>query len=279
MRIPVVFTPHEGFAVPLAVALYSMFINANNDTEYDIRLFIPEEFSEETLCKLKSLFNRFGKHSLTAHRVTESDFYIADSIPAEPATYFRLLLPELCGDLDRCIYLDPDIVVLGDLTELYTVDVEGLYVAGVKAAGFYYPVEWRDEHLAEIGLPTIESYINAGVILLNLSELRKNNIMLKFRELYKCGFSVRDQDILNVSCFGYIKIIPLKWNAMTKYFTTKSPGYERGQLVYSPEEWNEADTSPIIIHYADRIKVWHDPTRYQSEIWFRYKELSEFDCQ
>ena len=51
------------------------------------------------------------------------------------ATYYRLKLPGLLLDIDKCLYLDVDIVVQNDLTELYEQDMEEYYIAGGKAAG------------------------------------------------------------------------------------------------------------------------------------------------
>lgn len=48
------------------------------------------------------------------------------------AAYFRLLIPELIREYDKCIYLDCDIIVHGDLKELYEIELGNNYLAGVK---------------------------------------------------------------------------------------------------------------------------------------------------
>lgn len=277
MKIPVIFTPHEGFATPLIVALCSMFENAKEDTIYDVRLVITSDFSEDLIKEISSWFSKYPKHELSYYKIDDSSFFISDKMPDKPETYFRLFLHELFLDLDKCIYLDGDVCVLNDLTEMFCSQIENNYVAGVEAASYHYPEEWAREHLEEIKLPSIKSYINAGVLLMNLSVLRDEDFTAQCISLYKRNFSSKDQDIVNVACYGRIKILPVKFNAMTKYFAKKAAGFESGKKVYPIIEWEEADKNPVIIHYADPIKVWNDNTRYQSEIWFKYKDISGFD--
>jgi lipopolysaccharide biosynthesis glycosyltransferase len=48
-------------------------------------------------------------------------------------TYYRLLLPSILSDCDKCLYLDSDIIVCGDLYELLKIEIDDSYIAGVKA--------------------------------------------------------------------------------------------------------------------------------------------------
>lgn len=67
-------------------------------------------------------------------------------------------------DIDKCLYLDVDIVVQNDLTELYEQDMEEYYIAGVKAAGYYYPPEKKQRNMDRLEMPAFDQYINAGVL-------------------------------------------------------------------------------------------------------------------
>ncbi len=46
--------------------------------------------------------------------------------------------------------------------------------------------------------------------------------------------------------------------------------------MYLPEELEEAENMPVIIHYADRIKPWHNPNIVWSDIWYKYKSMTPF---
>ena len=93
-----------------------------------------------------------------------------------------------------------------------------------------------------------------------------------FIELIKKDFPSMDQDILNSACYGKIRIIHPKYNAMTKYSLKDDRAYrsmKRLQLAYTLEEWNSARKQPIIIHYADKTKPWNDLSVDYADKWWR----------
>ena len=118
-------------------------------------------------------------------------------------TYFRLLVCDLLPDYDKCIYLDIDTIVLEDLSLFYAQDIEDFYLAGVRAAGYQFNAV---HNIRRLGLPDVSDYINAGVLLMNLKKLRQDTMSKKFLDLIKEKYHDQDQDILNVACYGKIKV-------------------------------------------------------------------------
>lgn len=54
-------------------------------------------------------------------------------------TYYRLLIGELLpNEINKCIYLDSDICVCKDLSELFNIDIKDNYLAGVVAPSHYF---------------------------------------------------------------------------------------------------------------------------------------------
>ena len=98
-------------------------------------------------------------------------------------TYYRLLIGEyLPKEIEKCIYLDVDICVLKDLSELFLIEMKNNYIAGVVAAGYYFN---EKENCERLNLPSMRQYVNAGMLVMNLKQIRKDNMTLKFLELSK----------------------------------------------------------------------------------------------
>ena len=199
------------------------------------------------------------------------------------ATFYRLQLPELLKEVEKCIYLDVDVVVKKDLKEFFDIELGDNYIAGVKAAGYYYPEEKKTATISLLEIDKLDQYINAGVLLINLKKMREDKLTETFEKLLEKNFPSQDQDILNAACYGHIKVLPLKYNAMTKYNVGIKDEYDRIEclhICYTREEWNEACETPVIIHYADRWKPWQDLRGNFVQEWWKYiKVLNQYiDC-
>ena len=119
-------------------------------------------------------------------------------------TMARIYFPQLLPEEDRVIYLDLDLVIQGDLLPLWELDLEGKEIAGVA-----------DSHLHEHNTPYITdpaSYINAGVLVMDLAKIRENKTMEKMDKiLHTIPLMFFDQDCISMTCS--IKLIDAKWNS------------------------------------------------------------------
>lgn len=278
VKIPVAFATDINFVPPTFVAIASLLENAKPTTFYDITIMVSGGIAEIVKEQSRGFDKRYKNYNINVVDMGNqfSDVKMSIKHITSP-TYYRLLLPKLLSNYNKCLYLDSDIVVNGDLTEFYRTNIDEYYIAGVRAAGYYYPEHWVQKHTQEVGLPSIDQYINAGILLFNLSRIRNEKIDEKMLSLVNRGFSSQDQDIINLACYNNIKILPLKYNLMTKYLR-----YENGEIVLSEQdkkiygvaESEEALLSPVIIHYADKIKPWADSSVIFFKEWQRYAKLS-----
>lgn len=119
----------------------------------------------------------------------------------------RLYLPEIVKE-DKILYMDLDTIVVDDISELFDIDIENYYCAGVF-----------DHYMKNQPLNTIldidyDNYINAGVILFNLEYVRKDK---KDKELIEYINSTKltylDQDTINKVFYGKIKLIDSIYNS------------------------------------------------------------------
>ena len=84
------------------------------------------------------------------------------------------MLASIVPQYKKMLYLDVDIIVNTDLSELYDVNLEGNYYGGVRHPT-YYLGNWGG-HCKLLDIPDLHSYINAGVLLINLEKIREDNL-------------------------------------------------------------------------------------------------------
>lgn len=184
-------------------------------------------------------------------------------------TYLRLALPGLLPEVDRILYMDADIVVRESLAPLWETSVEGKALAAVKGAvNLADKWEWNSGRPYWKPLGMKGGYINAGVTLLNLAEVRKRGLDARWHELTGERFYYQDQDILNITCQGAVAYLPPKYNRLA-YLEEKDFGQFVAEGIYTREEEREALQSPAIIHYAGD-KPWKRYDTNLGNIWWDY---------
>lgn len=275
--VPVVVAASPSFVQPMSVTLTSLLENAGPNTSYHIYILVSEKYDPNVEAKILSLVGRYPGTEI--HFVSIGNAFDEVEVSTDHLrvhTYFRLLIPSTLPQLARCIYLDSDVVVERDLTPLLRTVVDDKYIAGVHAAGYRTRTK---EQAASAGLPSYENYVNAGVLLMNLDRMRKHGLEDRFMELAMRDLESDDQDVLNIACYDGIRILPLRFNLMTKYLPANKDeffAYSGVPVTWSESEWSEAVRAPVVIHYADRRKPWADASVDFAERWWRYAMRSPF---
>ena len=160
------------------------------------------------------------------------------------ATYFRLLLHRVLPfEIKSCLYLDCDMVVLGDVADLWNEAQDSRY----QLSGVHEPLPDRD--LEPLNLKNDSEYINAGVLWVNLEMWREVGIEQKFFEVVRNKrehLLFWDQDVINLSCDGQKKLLPKGWNL------TRAPALR----VYLRLLFRLPSVMPNIVHYTSGSKPW-----------------------
>ena len=177
------------------------------------------------------------------------------------ASYYRLIAPSyLPADVDRVLYLDPDITVIRSLGEFYSTDLKDCYFA---AAGHTEGLLGRINK-ARLHLRHNETYINSGVLLMDVQKLRaldNNEQIFAFVRRNKRRLLLGDQDTVNAFYDGYILCVDTyKYNLDEKTF-------RRAQKRKTHTlDWVRENT--VIIHYDGKDKPWHDGYKGQLGSFF-----------
>lgn len=120
-----------------------------------------------------------------------------------PYTLLRLmadLVPEIP---EKILYLDIDMMIAKDLSELYNTDISKYEYAAVKEK-YGSVFIWPD-------------YINAGMLLLNMNKIRETRLLEKARYLIKNKKMLfADQDAIYRSTTKKL-LLPRKYNEQSKF--------------------------------------------------------------
>lgn len=262
-HIPIAYATANDYEHTI-VSMLSVLENLSIEEYYDFYILVDNDFSDNRKREFINCFKGYEAFCNISFKnvgnVFENVYLRIESI-GKP-TYFRLLLPVLLQE-KKCIYLDSDTIICENIQKLLKFDLQDCYVAGVKAP--WYVLKADVSYSRQALLPDMGQYINAGVLLMNLSEMRKDNIVEKMLGLLPYNMDSQDQDIINSACYGRIKFLPFGYNVMTKYAAW--PLREYGGL-FSENELKTAWNNPQIIHYADRIKPWDSLDCAMGDYWW-----------
>ena len=254
MKINIAIGTDQNYVRQACVLMQSIMDTANRDYEYVFFILIDNDVSDNSGKQFLSFQKSYDNCHMNFIQI--QDQIIAPYIRLKHitrATYYRLLLPDLLEE-DKCIYLDTDIIVCGDIAEIYNMPMDGYVVAGVKAPTYHQFADQGKEYMKKTGLPSMDQYINAGVLVLDLDKLRKENYTQKALQLIHKPLPTQDQDIINLLCYDKIKHLPFKYNVPVTYHLEKKT--ELIDKVFTQEEWKEGIENPYILHFCGPLKPW-----------------------
>ena len=279
-NIPVVFASDSKYASYLEVTLKSAVDKFSKDYNYDIIILENNigEKNKKRLLKLSKENISIRFFDITKAIQDEDKFYISNHIST--ATYYRLFIPEILKEYKKIIYLDIDLLILEDLSKLYNVDMGDnliaaaldlpLHIKYLNDEDFEYK-KFRDYLKQELNIKDGNSYFQAGVLVMNLEQMRKDNITQKSIEILNSGkkFILHDQCILNKLCHGKVHYISNSWDSYKLNIEKLLYNNQRKSYMTSIK-------SPKIVHFTGQgsKKAWNG---YMSNKWawvWNYKSLS-----
>ena len=283
-KIYVVYSTDTNYVFPTLVSMTSLMENADKKTFCKFYI-LHNEINDKDKEKLNSIYSKYRNCTVDLIDV-KNEFTGSWEGRWSTATYYRLLLPNILKNQNKCIYIDGDTIVRSDLNELFQTDMSNFYIAGVFDGN-----EDKDmEHwLKTLEFKDLNSYVCAGVLLMNLEKMRNDNLEPTFKDLVSQNnkdkkFRLLDQDILNKVCYGKIKLLPFKFGALTHIMNTYREKHYISELGITENEFTNQKSNPAIVHFTGG-KPWnkiHEHVKKFCEEWWEYakktgyeKEISE----
>lgn len=263
----------EKYTVPTAVTVSSLICNMDNDSFYDIYIitYNVSDFSKEMFMKFEN------KHvSINFFEINENKFKNLKVYSHVPTTaLLKFQIPDIFKEFEKILYIDGDIIVQKDLSELYNTALDNNYTAAVIDMVGEYSKNLQD-------IVGVDNYFNSGVMLLNLKQLRMDNIFEKLidAKINHPYWTSMDQDPLNFVFNKKVLLLEPKYNATIAAFdefkydiATVNKFYNTN---YKCMEELQADT--VINHLAgcSRTRPWEYIDGTFSEQWTYYYLQSPF---
>lgn len=273
----VLYTCDNNYVWLMGISAISLFETNQHLQELTVYL-LGENISLENKEELKKIGDKYRRkvEIIDVPKLNIPPSLISARWPLSAFTrlFSGIILPD---DVEKVLYLDCDTIIMGDISELDSVEFNGNIAMGVKdgISGAYKK---------NIGLHNDSPYYNAGVFLLDVNALRKVNINEKIEQYmnkYVDYTNYADQDILNGIFNGKIGELNARFNVMTidvVHTFEEILALRRPTNFYTKSELENAIISPAIIHYTTNmlvIRPWFSNTDHPFASEFRkYMEMS-----
>lgn len=274
----IVLCTDNNYIMPCGVTMISLLENNKRVpiTFHIIGMDLKEK-SKEILFTISHKYNNVSVlfHEIKKEFLESYGFSLYGVGHLSIATYARLFLAEILPSrVEKVLYLDCDIIVNKDLSELWNTNIENYSVAGVPDLYCMF----QTQIIKTLGYREEFKYINLGVLLINLKYWRENDVIRSFISFYNEKHEIlasldeafQDQDIVNGSLYNTKLLLPIKYNVIDCYYATK-----QNNLFQYQNEVLEAIKDPVIIHYTSGNKPWIKTCWHSLRKEFiKYKTLS-----
>ena len=280
------FASNEKYAPHLATVLYSLLKNCDTKRMYDI-IILHKDICREQQEKIKNM-EKEGNVSVRFismaqyEKKVEYDVGVYYSIE----TNYRLFLfGEMFAKYDKILYLDCDLIVEGDISKLYDIELGNCEVAAVRSEDFRllsktkspiflegYPYNVDNYRTEALGMQVPENYFNSGVLVIDLKKTRQRiNQEQVFEILHRHNYKYNDQDVLNILFDGRVKVMDCRWNYMTYIPEQIAKENVNNRKLYE-DLYRE---KPCIIHYTSAEKPWNTETKVLGDRYWKYRNEME----
>ena len=262
----ILFTANRGYRNHIMECIRSI-IRFQTEDGYDIYIMHPDFTEEDEKWMIQKALGKARLHFICVDEKRLSGFPESSRYPR--LIYYRIfaafLLPET---LDRILYLDGDTIVINPLDELYQMDFGDNYIlACTHIRKFLNKInQYR------LGMEEEVSYINSGVMLMNLQALRENQNVQEvtdYVEKRKAFLTLPDQDVITALYGSKVGLLDtMRYNLSDRMLAVYNSGLTHEKRGV---EWVRENTS--VIHYYGKQKPWGNT--YIGVLDVFYQELLE----
>ena len=281
--VVIVFACSENFVPYLSVAVQSIIDNASPSRRYDIVVLTRNISPTSMITLTRQVTSPHVGIGFLDVDAALGDIELPHHGHFRPETYFRLLAPQLLPNVDKAIYLDSDLIVDDDVAELFDVDVTGYKLAATRDADTIGQIDGYDATLwpypkDELGMDDPHDYFQAGVLLMNLAELRRTVTPEEFLALStERMWRWLDQDVLNKVVNGDYVRVHMRWNYLMDWQHLRRTHIIANAPADVRAEYEEAAADPAVIHFAGPDnRPWLYPDADRAELFWHYAMRSPY---
>lgn len=267
----------HNYVMPCGVMLKSLFLN-NCKTKIRIHLIVDKTITNDDIDSIRTIVETESGGSLSVYNFDEIGFDVFPNLGnhthISKAAYYRLFLASILPlEIEKVLYLDVDLVVLDNLSDLWDTNIVNYAFGGVidqetDAIEHYNRMKYKKE----------DGMMNSGVLLINLKYWREHsleNCFLDFIIQHQDRIRYHDQDVLNCVLHGQKILLPLKYNVQSAFY------YRKDIVKYDMDKYQneveEAKRNPVILHFSTNVKPWNEdcfhPMKYE---FVKYQSMTKW---
>lgn len=258
----------NNYAQHCCAMLCSLFDN-NKDHSIIVHV-LTKNLSEINKTAIHKLGKKYAQN-IIFHEVDETileGVQFRKKRPLTKAAYYRILLPTILSqDIDKVLYIDCDMIILSNISDLFKINISSYSLAACKDVMPYNSI-----HRKQLNFEMSDSSFCSGIMMINLKYWRDNNSqekLLEFAKKPRNPIFLHDQDALN-----YL---------FKKTWFSLSPVWNKTTMAIAPLNSNckfndcyDYMYHPKILHYASDLKPWFNISFPQSHYYRYYLKLSEY---
>ncbi len=206
----VVFSINKDYLLFAMVTLYSLL---KNNKQHNFNIYIQHNncITEQDIESItaKNPLRQYDNFKIILLDVSEINFINESTNKAywTKEVLFKIFLPEMLPSCKKALYLDVDLIVKGDISKIYEVEMNNIMFLGDTL-----------HSNGDIG-------INGGVLLMNLEMAREDNMTKKIVEYMKANPSCTEEEAINknykdqiIFSSEYIYTVSTKRKRITKKY-------------------------------------------------------------
>lgn len=258
---------NDNYAQHLGIMMYSLLSNCSRPEK--VRFFIVDGgISEGNKEKMRKVTSTFGAKLTFAkpNYETIKGLKVCRYLGVE--TYHRFSLIEETK-VSRLFYLDCDLVVCGDVAEIFELDIKKDLVCAVE------DILINDEKKKSLGIKPSKPYFNAGVLFINCDKWRKDKVSNRVIDYIRKNpekINMADQDGLNAVLKDKWRQLDPSWNVIARTLVYKKIAFMFNEKYR--EKFERLDSQVNIVHFAGHPKPWRfwHFIPMKSEYWRNLKQ-------
>lgn len=282
-KCSVAYATDNNYAQHVAVSLVSLFENTNIALDVYV---LADHLASSHMLNLLSIGRKYEQNIIfiSVDNLTSilKGYNVAInnlSISTYSRLFLSVLLPET---VERVLYLDCDTVIVDDISFLWSIPMYDYFIGGVIDTMF-------PNYKKDIFLPEDKYYVNAGVLLIDLTKWRcvkAEQLFTDFINKFNGNVPHLDQGVIN-GVFHDKLILDLKYNVQTPVFLIKRYmnilRFFSLANYYSSDEVASSKAKPVIIHYSSFFadRPWFEFCLHpRKKRYLNYLEMTPYkDCK
>lgn len=263
-NIPIFLSSDNNYAPFVATTIASICDNTKSFCDFYVLDGGITKENQEKICELKKQFNNFDVEFLNIDVEKYFKNY-TDCLHYTKTMYARFLIPDIKPEIDKAIYSDVDVIVLGDITQLYQEDLESYPLGAVPES--FLGNNARRIYIETLALNKEHVPFASGNLVINCIKWRDENIaqnLMNIDLLQNSDIKCCDQTLLNI------------------YFNNNYKKLSQRYCYTIQHDVCLKNNDVVICHFNGPVKPWHisektntDLMPYLKEFWY-YAKMTPF---